>query len=1238
MRLGQGGQAGLVANTLGALRTIADISSVWPAHRLSTAMNRFRTRRRAKEAGGDPDASSVPYLSGKTFRRNKKLLAPKPDLDLANALPSTDNFRTSLLMPKLSARFSMLREQDDPLSKIGKASDDSVIFKRASRLADLLDIPDEASIRPPFAAERSGSCVSADGYATDDDSLYHGSVLGRARPGEGNNLFGGRQKVYKIPAGASGSTKDLNGSGARFLYEHDVHSSAFRIPRPHRRPESRDRDEDGEEALYGHGRKRETSSSIASAPSNGRGSTAATSVTSQGVASASNATTPAVSNGSPPVSRKPEKAPVKSRRLYEQGLDQHMYEQQSSALNRLDHLSRHRGPGAGSPPPDLYASLSHANSTSSLRERYDQHGPLRPNAPASRTVSPSPPPTSAILGSFNFGLGETKSPPLASRPYCPQSPPLSPVDSDHEDAVNGLSSSILSRSKANAMAVGAFAKPSGAYDEHQYSQRQLQMQRGRMSPLSRMDPLPSTGVSVPSDASHGRAEVSPLRESEVIYGRTEVSPLRESGSESSTFGHTRSSHGVAREHEDPASIGSPALESPLPSHGTFLATFSGSDVSSVTDSETEGEHPLDTKQRRSITTAEPKFLGPAPAQPSEFTYAAGLTHGMQPIPEERAKIATVAGLVLTQEPIESVRPPSSAAAPLEGDLSDPPAGPHLSGLVRQHLRSDSAQSTLQGVPAVDPDIAASVPIQQAEVGHAEPTGHSAQQPAAPLAPVTASICNEEGQPSEEDGRLAQVLSDSEESKLRHVRNASSETQRERAEFAKELAQRRRMVQENLKSFADNESRAASPTRNTSKRISPSRTPSSFSMLKSKPSATFSTSLKPDTSTKAMKMLGITVSDVAGDQGREKKPEIDRMKQEEEKMLRSMARGQNGPQPQMRNWGQIRRDARRELEKRQRENKEAGRHGANSQTPSPPSSSSSSTRTRSGSNPSGGRTRPRHSPSGEKPYHGAPKGVSSIGVSHDPPPRPLPQSSARRSPHEPSNVGGHQGPPSEWPRFPRREPTQEANPQRVVLPHRLETVAPLDLAPRPSPIAPYSANSTPLLVETPVSSTKNSPTREWAQSVGTLPMHCKKVVQKSDISEPTLVSSTSNISTVNLPPGASLSRGTSETLPPPVPPINPRRRTRTQQAMLNVLGRGPERTDAATFYATSPASEEEKSTFSDDDSPAPKPRLWKPSSEGGHMNARYRHQALTAPSPSVPIFPRDGQMRSPMVPIGDGGMF
>ena len=141
---------------------------------------------------------------------------------------------------------------------------------------------------------------------------------------------------------------------------------------------------------------------------------------------------------------------------------------------------------------------------------------------------------------------------------------------------------------------------------------------------------------------------------------------------------------------------------------------------------------------------------------------------------------------------------------------------------------------------------------------------------------------------------------------------------------------------------------------------------------------------------------------------------------------------------------------------------------------------------------------------------------------------------------------------------------------------------------------------------------------------------KRSVNKQDISEPTFVSCTSSVDTVNLPPGASLSNGmdaTSPTRGPPPPiPVRDSRRKRTQ-TFLQALARSekaPEMT--STERAPSPQENdpyEERSTFSADDEPTAstkvRQRLRKTSSEGG-MNAKAARQAaLQAPSPAVPKF-------------------
>ena len=236
-------------------------------------------------------------------------------------------------MSGLSARFSMLREQDDPKSKIGKAADDSVLFpKRQSRLNDfgfhstgLHDIAEvssiKTSIRPPFASNRIDSFHSLE--SSGDDG---GSIMSRAKPGEGNNLFGGRQKIYKIPVG--GSNGDMRKMGGRALYEDDVSQSAFQKlrdrEREEREREQQERDDEADSSfplrsnsppLLGYNRNRETSSTTSSGPSLTRSSTAATSVYSQRTrqSMAIAPLPPAVPNQSNGIDR----SMIKGKRLYE---------------------------------------------------------------------------------------------------------------------------------------------------------------------------------------------------------------------------------------------------------------------------------------------------------------------------------------------------------------------------------------------------------------------------------------------------------------------------------------------------------------------------------------------------------------------------------------------------------------------------------------------------------------------------------------------------------------------------------------------------------------------------------------------------------------------------------------------------------------------------------------------------------------------------------------------------------
>ncbi|KFH45442.1 hypothetical protein ACRE_037650 [Hapsidospora chrysogenum ATCC 11550] len=447
-------------------------------------MNRLRGRKKVKdEPTPRPSIDSEASGPFKMFGRSKKPAEePKQELNLTEALPSSDDFRTSLLMTGLSARFSMLREQDDPTSKIGKASDDSVLFpKRQSRMdfglgSGLQDIAEDTSLRSPSFARMNSFQSSDDGAST------NGSVMNRGKPTEGNNLFGGRQKIYKITSSGNG----------RVLYDDDVAQSAFQR---WRQAEKERRSLEGDETGDGHdsgylrpespsndfSRRRETSSTTSSLPSVARNSTAATSVTSSQPA-------PSLKDWQPPSATTPnaaspatfqERSVTRTRRLYEQSLNQDIQEQQSSALSRIDTLSRQRHL-PGSRTPELPHNASSPTNIANLDRPGERRLPIlsKASAPNLRSFSPptsdSPQPSPAETGSRFSGL--------EPKPNMTTSPPLSPPISEAEEHPS-LAIGPNDRGKATAM--GLFSRPTQQYDENRYAQRQRQLQQGRETPTSR---------------------------------------------------------------------------------------------------------------------------------------------------------------------------------------------------------------------------------------------------------------------------------------------------------------------------------------------------------------------------------------------------------------------------------------------------------------------------------------------------------------------------------------------------------------------------------------------------------------------------------------------------------------------------------------------------------------------------------------------------------------------------------
>ena len=431
--------------------------------------------------------SSGPF---KMFGRSKKPIEePKPEVDLNAALPPSDDFRTSLLMTGLSARFSMLREQDDPSSKLGKASDDSVLFpKRQSRMdfglgSGLHDIAEDSSFKAPQFSRM-------DSYQSDDAASLSGSIMNRSKPTDGNNLFGGRQKIYKISAA---------GGSSRALYDDDVAQSSFQRWRQTER-EKQSLEYDGAPDAYDpsslqpdspymqeFNRRRETSSTTSSIPSAARNSTAATSIVSQPAASFKD------SSGTPSANS----SVTRTRRLYEQSLNQDIQDQQTSTLSRFDTISRTRP--MGNRTPDLAHNAQ--SPTIPSQDRVNERRPMmmsKASAPNLRSFSPpvfnsqQPSPvesTSRFPGSDNKS-GLTTSPPL--------SPPISETE-------EFKSLSIAPNDRGKATALGLFSRPAQQYDDNKYAQRMRQLQQGRDTPTLRN--RTDSDVSLPTSRSRSSSSV-----------------------------------------------------------------------------------------------------------------------------------------------------------------------------------------------------------------------------------------------------------------------------------------------------------------------------------------------------------------------------------------------------------------------------------------------------------------------------------------------------------------------------------------------------------------------------------------------------------------------------------------------------------------------------------------------------------------------------------------------------------
>lgn len=1236
-------------------------------------MNRFKSKKKGKDESAGVRPSMESESSFSLFRRGKKSAEQevKPEIDLTSALPPSDDFRTSLLMTGLSARFSMLREQDDPNTKIGKASDDSVLFpKRQSRMTEfgfnaglgLADIAEVESIKPP-------SFARVDSFASEDSA---GNVMNRGKPTDGNNLFGGRQKIYKIAAGAS-SVKNVSDGGmsGRAVYDHDVAQSSFqrwRLAAKENRPLAEDErdDENGrgisdetrrtEEDSFiirpespppsGYNRKRETSSTTSSTPSVSRTSTAATSIISQPTVSAKDwqslqAAAPSSASQAPV----PERIVMRTRRLYEQGLTQDLHDQQTSVLSRVDTLTRRPG---GSRTPDLGAN-SPSPSIQSFADRFGgERRTILSKASAPNLRSMSPPTTGSSIGTMDLGIRIPSTAESKSTTFL-ASPPLSPPMSDTGEH-SQLPIQAKDYGKATAMRV--FQKPVQAYDDSKYAQRQVQLQQGRETPTQRFrdDPnAPLPHVSSTSSTSSTKLQEEPISE---------------------------------------ASADEP-LDSPIFNEHLRLSI----------SPQVTLKRPSDHDHPAFRTSAMPSALALIPHANNE----------------PFARSGTSGGLTVNTKQAST------------GD--SPTLGPNtgLSGMVRQHLRSESDVSSMYGPTSGGPDSGSPLDTRESTTTRKNPwedqdwnLSNGREDERSPA--VKADFSSQRPNEFKPSGSIGDHMENDEED-----------------EFASQLANARQRVREKLTSYVDPDGLSPQLYEDPTREMPPPPSRSNpLGILKGKSSRGSLVDRNRDApQSKTSKMLGLGSATMTASHS-----PIDQIFEEDDRVPSATVKGgaNSTREPHTADMGGILdaedraqleeeqnahpglrafRNAKRELQ-RQKELEMLAKHQAQKVGPiNPPALEPMSPTARGvgygrqrtpsverqpqpvhyqsrtpGEEPRGGMPQARMPPRNDRersgseasegqgqprgrhprlrnnstPYEAQQRQLELRSASgprmptmrsppgRSPPGQPgLPGTDIRRSPHMPPpgyppNVPSHPSVSMQNYQLDRsnsagnlRLQPVRSGPESAGMsagPSPLATEGPSRVMEGPSRVPFHlkdmsgSAPSTPTFSPPRRPSVSTNP--QFSTATSTLNESLKRVVNKSDISEPTFLMTTSRVPTMSVneaqesrsrSSSISKSGGTTDYgVPPPLPPVNPRRKresSRTRTMFSGILGRKSDEADSAVSVslphlplAVSPAASlsEARSEFSDSDqeSKQGRRRVKKISSE-----ARIDLRANNGPPPMIP---------------------
>jgi hypothetical protein len=819
-----------------------------------------------------------------------------------------------------------------------------------------------------------------------------------------------------------------------------------------------------------------------------------------------------------------------------------MRDEQISAMSRLNTFQRQRTQNGKTSPPYLHG----AKSTSQLNERAAQ--PVY----ALRTQSPT------MNGSLSARSDASK-----YNSNNPSPAPSSPIDPQLESHQFDLQQALDPADRGKATAIGAFNKPKQAFDEHQYLERQRQLMKSASNTLSKS--------ATPSPSASYHAEQSDVDERKQSEDSSAQAPATAPKNKS----YNVFQKAAQQLQEQTQGVPTPN-RSPLPdTHRTFFGSIHAS------DSEDEEDSAYGAQQSDNGNNGHAQKW--QPAMPSVSEHPAVRGNRMQTsFEEERDEDFQPAPLV-TKSSSRSLQQREGVTSEEKNEIESPTLGQESQPLasMMHHLRSKSNASSMYpadeehslDVPRIststqsveearkpsigkfefesshDSTYSGSNPwdLDEAEnrslhintqvtnntaVSPIEPSGQNLFTDAGrpPISPIQSGLSQTSAaypeQPRKASVEGEDATSWQQELRRQHTRDISSATQQERDAFASELAARRNAIRENIKSIVDKDNHSREPSPAPASANGPFK---AFGMLRTKASGESLAHMREQQLRSAKSTTSINTN-------------VSQADRTGFNFDGTRSRGNSSPRPPMPPNSQH--PAFQRQPSRDRAN-QRNFHG-----------DASGSRSRSNSTATTGRSRSRPALRRDDSDRMA-ESTSSLH-DHSPMPRemtPKLSSEPNLSLSDSRFSNEAKSPLGYFESLSRPSPTVQARP-----PPRFET--PNGYNPiRPAPIASVTV---PLLSSssTPVVPAYAPPTSSIRSRSNTLR---KKTISKADISEPTLLETTANFDTVDLPEGASLKNGMASA--PPIPPINPKRRGTRNKLFTGIGGRNDPEEFSAHPYSS-----------------------------------------------------------------------